>query len=117
MEFLNKIELRGVVGRADCSTVGNGRVAKFSVVTDYNFRRDGNPVTESTWFNVSAWEGRGMPDLSRLGKGSWVHVIGRVRTYRYVTQEGEERSSWEVAATRLTILEPEDGMMMQPQHP
>ena len=116
MEFLNKMEIRGVIGRADCSTVGNGRLAKFSVVTDYNYRRDGSPVTESTWFNVSAWEGRGMPDLGLLCKGTWVRVTGRIRTYKYATPDGEERSNWEVVATRVEILEPEDGMM-QPQHP
>lgn len=116
MEFLNKLEIRGVVGRAECSTVGNGRLCKFSVVTDYNYRRDGSPVTDSTWFNVSAWEGRGMPNLDQLAKGTWVHVFGRVRTYKYTTPEGEDRSNWEVMANRVTILEPEDGMM-QPQHP
>ena len=94
----------------------NGRVARFSVVTDYNYRRDGAPVTESTWFNVRAWEGRSIPDLGQLAKGSWVHVIGRVRTYKYVTPDGEERTNWEVTATRVKILEPEDDMM-QPQHP
>jgi single-stranded DNA-binding protein len=116
MEFLNRMEIRGVVGRAEYSSVGNGRVARFSVVTDYNYRRDGAPVTESTWFNIRAWEGRSIPDLGQLAKGSWVHVIGRVRTYKYVTPDGEERTNWEVTATRVKILEPEDDMM-QPQHP
>lgn len=115
MEFLNRLEIRGIVGRAEYSETGGSHLCRFSVVTEYNYRgRDGNPVMESTWFNVSAWEGKGSPDLSQIHKGSWIRIVGRIRTYKYSSPEGEERSSWEVFANRVELLEPEDGAM-QPQ--
>lgn len=60
MEFLNKIHLRGVVGRAEITNFSNNsRVCNFSVVTEYGgVDKEGNPSPEVTWFNVSAWSGK-----------------------------------------------------------
>jgi single-stranded DNA-binding protein len=41
-------------------------------------------------------------------------VSGRVRTYKYATADGVEKSSWEVFARRVSILEPDDDPV-QPQ--
>ena len=116
MEFLNRIELRGVVGRSDLSTVGQAQKCRFSIVTEYGAYRNGESVVESTWFNVNVWEGRGMPDLSKIQPGCWVWLVGRIRTYKYTTPDGEERSSWEITASRVDILPREEGERMQPNH-
>ena len=36
MEFLNRIELKGVVGRAEVNSFNNSQVCNFSVVTEYS---------------------------------------------------------------------------------
>ena len=69
---------------------------------------------DTTWFNVTAWEGKNIPDLRPVVRGTIVQVTGRVRTYKYTTADGEEKSSWEVIARRVTILEPDDDPV-QPQ--
>ena len=110
MEFLNRIELRGVVGRADVNTVGGSRVCNFSVVTEYS-----GMELETTWFNVSAWGSREvMPDLSTIQKGCWVHVTGRLRLRRYTTQDNEERTSLDVMARTVKVL-PREEDPLQPQ--
>ncbi|MBR1705683.1 MAG: single-stranded DNA-binding protein [Bacteroidales bacterium] len=114
MEFINKIEIRGIVGTANLAVNGDRQYCKFSVVTDFASRRDGSPVIDSTWFNVTAWEGRGMPDLSKIVKGTWVQVQGRIRTYKFTTSEGTDRLGWEIYARQVFLLEP-DGDPMQPQ--
>lgn len=114
MEYLNLIELRGVVGRAEITTLGDNRKCRFSVVTEYCYKQNGEPVVELTWFNLGAWEGKNNPDLSLLQPGTWVHVLGRVHTYKYTGSDGTERSNWEVNATRVEILPKEDNPM-QPQ--
>lgn len=43
-----------------------------------------------------------------------MQVSGRVRTYKYTTADGVEKSSWEVFARRVSILEPDDDPV-QPQ--
>ena len=109
------MEIRGVVGRADISTFNGARVCKFTVATDFSYRdRENNPVMDTTWFTINIWEGRNVPDVTLIQKGCWVHVIGRIRTVKYVNQEGQERNSWDVAAYRVDVLPWEDEPM-QPQ--
>lgn len=117
MEFLNKIELRGVVGRADLNAFNGIQVCNFSVVTEYSaVDKDGNPSVDTAWFNVKAWEGRaGSPlDLSRIQKGIWVRVVGRVRQRKY-TKDDEDRTSWDVLARVVELIPREDEQPMQPQ--
>ncbi len=116
MEFMNRIELRGVVGRADVTTFASGQVCNFSVVTEYStVDRDKNPLTDVMWFNVSAWGGRdGVPDLYSIQKGAWVEVTGRLRSRRYTTQEGEERTTTDLLAKKVVVL-PREDELMQPQ--
>ena len=81
MEFLNKIELRGIVGQSSLNRVGDSQVCRFSLVTEYSYKdRGNNPVVDVTWFNITAWEGKNMPELHLIGKGVIVQVAGRVRT-------------------------------------
>ena len=117
MEFMNRIQLRGVVGRAEISTFSNNNsVCNFSVVTDYSsVDREGNPVIESTWFNVSAWNGRdGITSLYDIQKGVWIEVVGRIRSRRYTTQNGEEKTTTEVLARKVTLV-PREEDSLQPQ--
>ena len=115
MEFLNKIELRGIVGQSSLNRVGDTQVCRFSLVTEYSYKdRGNNPVVDVTWFNVTAWEGKNMPELRLIGKGVIVQVAGRVRTFHFTSADGAERSGWEIMARRVTIL-PSDDDPVQPQ--
>lgn len=116
MEFLNRIELRGVVGRADINSYNGNQVCNFSVVTEASaVDREGNSIVEPTWFNVSAWSGvQGLDDLGKIKKGMWVRVIGRLRVRKWVTQDSEERTSNEIPA-RLVEIIPKEDLQMQPQ--
>ena len=115
MEFINRIELRGIVGPTPLNKVGESQVCRFSIVTEYSFKdRDNNPVVDTTWFNITAWEGRNMPDLRQIVRGAIVQVHGRVRTFKYTMADGAEKSGWEVLARRITLLEPDDDPV-QPQ--
>ena len=116
MEFLNRIELRGVIGRAEINSYNGSQVCNFSVVTENSaVDRDGNSIVEPTWFNVSAWDRvQGVDDFSQLKKGGWVRVIGRLRLRKWITPDNEERSSLEVLARMVEIL-PREEFQMSPQ--
>ena len=105
MEQFNRIELRGNVGNAKISTVGSGRVANFSLATNYMYKsRSGDAVIETTWFNVVAWEGREVKDIDKIKVGATVCLTGRVRNYKYTPSDGgEERQGYEVLATKLSV--------------
>lgn len=106
MEQLNRIELRGSVGFVRQQVVNGRMVVHLSVATNYVYKdRNGDPVIETTWHNVSAWEGKGCPNLGKIEKGCKVYVQGRLRGQRYTDSEGIERYSFEVVAYQLNLLE------------
>lgn len=112
MEHLNRIELRGRVGTIRSNEVNGSKVTNFSVVTEHLYKtRDGNAVSETTWFNVTAWHSKEMPDFGSIAKGMPVYVSGRMRTSRYTSAEGVEKQYYEIMANKVRFIEdtPEAG--------
>lgn len=105
----NRIELRGNAGQdARIMKVGDNTVARFNIATNETYKdRSGNLKEETTWHSVTAWSGKGMPDFTRIRKGVCVYVLGRLRQGRYTTAAGEEKSYYEVLASRVSIEETE----------
>ncbi|MBO4572025.1 MAG: single-stranded DNA-binding protein [Bacteroidales bacterium] len=104
---LNRVELRGRIGQDPrIAKVGDSTVARFSVATSEIYKdRNGDLKEETTWHNVSAWNGRNIADFSGLRKGVPVSVVGRIRNVRYTSTEGEERQYSEIQASRLAIVD------------
>lgn len=104
MEYVNKVEILGTIGRLETSQVGSSEVANISVctVSVYN-GQSGLPVCENTWHNVTAWKGPGICDFSQLMKGGAIHVIGRLRNRTYTSQNGEKRSTTEILASEVSV--------------
>lgn len=107
MEQLNRIEIRGNVGNVNILTVGDARVAHFSVATNFAYKgRNGEPNIETTWHNVTAWEGnKGIVPLDSIQKGFPVYVIGRLRSQKYTSSDGVERTSMEVIANTVELVD------------
>ena len=109
IEFLNKIELVGIVGRCNSMKVGDQMYAQLSVATEFAYTdREGFPVIDTTWHNVVIWQSKTQVDLTSIKRGEAVHVVGRLRARRYVTSDGSERISYEVNANQLEKLEKGD---------
>ena len=105
MEHINRIELQGRVGTVRTNIIGDSMVANFSLVTEHLYKtRDGGAANETTWHQVTAWEGRDMPDLNAISKGTPVYVTGRLRTFKYTNSEGVDKILYEVVASRIRIL-------------
>lgn len=106
MEQLNRIELRGNVGNVRISEVGESTVAKFSLATNFMYRgKDNEAVVETTWHNIVAWSGKGMPPFSSIVKGAPVYVSGRLRSSRFTGNDGSEKTVYEVIAAKVEILD------------
>ena len=106
MEQLNRIELRGYVGFTTMNTFGDSRMVRFSLATSLAYRSpDGAPVTDTTWHNVSIWDGRHDIDLSQIKKGALVEVVGRMKDSKYTTADGVEKHFYEVIPSSIKILE------------
>lgn len=109
MDHINRIELQGRVGTVRTNIVGETRVANFSLVTEHLYKtRDGGAVNETTWHYVVAWDGKDMPDLDLIQKGTAVNVTGRLRASRYTAADGTEKQMFEVVAGRVRLLSDEE---------
>ena len=108
MEDINRIEIQGRVGTVRTNVVNETMVANFSVATDHIYKnKDGAMVNETTWHNVVAWAGKDMPDLKKVEKGAPVHVIGRMRSTKFTSNEGVDKYFYEILAQRLKFLKEE----------
>lgn len=100
MEFLNKVELKGVVGRVSTTKVADKSITNFSLITEQvNVNNDGTQTTEIMWFNCTTF------NEIAINKGDHAHVLGRLRIRRYATKDGAERMSYEVVVDSVTILD------------
>lgn len=105
MEQLNKVILRGIVGSVRIINIGDRKGARMTVATNLAYRgQDGCCIIETTWHNVTAWEGQGIHDLDILCKGDRVEVTGRLKNQRYTTSVGEDRYSTEILAHTVNLL-------------
>ncbi len=106
MEQLNHVELRGNVGSITINEVGEKKVAHVSLATNYVYKgKDGNPIIETSWHNVTIWEGRIFDDLSKITKGGNLYVMGRLKSGKYKSSDNIERTSYEIIANQVTISE------------
>lgn len=87
------VTLHGYVGaEVEFKQTGRGDLASFRVGTTPRIR-DGNGFRngETTWTQVAAWRTLASNVAASIKVGDPVVVIGRVRTSRWTTPEGEPR--------------------------
>lgn len=129
---VNKVILVGNLGRDPEMryTPGGQPVANFSLATGRR-RQDpnGNWVDETEWHRIVVWDRMAELASQSLHKGSKVYVEGRIQSRKYTDNQGIERTSYDIVANDLTLLdrrEPSgeaggdewgDGASAQPQRP
>ena len=106
MEFLNKVEIKGIVGAIrSAEYVPHTTCHNFSVVTEYQSNTKGGPsVIETTWWGCIAWSDK-TPAVVLMEKGDKVHIIGRLRQNRYTTDGIQTHTATEIVVQSLEILE------------
>lgn len=113
MEQMCRIEIMGIVGSTRLYDYEGKSYAKISVATSVAYKdREGNAVIDTMWHNVTAWEGKNIRDLDKIGKGEKIHVVGRPRIQRYTGDDGIERTYSEVLASRLEIIEGDEQLVI-----
>lgn len=111
MEQLNRIELRGVVGNVRIQDFNESRMARIGLATNYAYKdREGAAVIDTSWHNVIAWEGRNIQGLNRIGKGTKLHVLGRIRYQNYTGVDGVDRVGTDIVASQIKIIDDPEPM-------
>jgi Single-stranded DNA-binding protein len=106
MEQLNKVELKGIAGNVRIQTFDESRMVRFGLATNYAYKdREGTAVIDTSWHNVVAWEGRNIQEVDRIKKGAKVHVFGRLRYQTYTGVDGIDRTSTDIVASHIEIID------------
>jgi single-strand DNA-binding protein len=106
--MLNKILLIGNLGRdPELNVTSDGSpVTKFSLAVNRRYKgTNGEQKEETEWFNIVAW--RQLAEICEryLRKGSKVYIEGRLTQRKYTDREGVQRTSVEVIASDMKMLD------------
>ena len=107
--MFNKIMVIGNLGNdPEMRYTANGNpVTSFNIATNRSYTgSDGERVTETEWFRVSAW--RQLAELCNqfLAKGRLAYVEGRLRSNKWESPaDGQTRCSHEITADKVLFLD------------
>lgn len=108
----NKITVYGHVGRdPELKFTPQGlAICTFSLPSDDRKKdKNGEWVTVTTWFRVTAFGKTAENSNKYLKKGKLVMVHGKVRMEEYTDKEGNKRTSLEVTADDVVFLSKDSG--------
>jgi len=105
---LNKVQIIGNVGREpEMRYTPSGRpVTTFSVGVARSWSSsDGEKHSEVEWFNIVTW--RNLAEICKqyLSKDRLVYIEGRLQTRQWEDHEGIKRSSVEIVANEMILLD------------
>lgn len=114
MEQLNRIELRGTVGSVRLQTFSDNMVARLTLATNFAYKdKEGAATIDTSWHSILAREGRNIHDLDKITRGTRLYVQGRLRYQKYVGNDGIERTSADIVASRVVILDGDEPLQYE----
>jgi single-strand DNA-binding protein len=120
MRGVNRVILIGNLGKdPDVQHLeGNIAVAKFPLATTETYKdKGGTLISQTEWHTIVLW--RGLAELAQkyLRKGSLVFIEGRIRTRNWEDKDKNRRSSTEIVADNLVMLEKRKDGPISDYHP
>lgn len=105
-QYVNKIELAGRVGAISRKVIGGTEYARFQLCTIQTYNNGECPLKEISWHDCHALASDGV-DTTKIEKGGWLHIIGRLEYRKYVDSNSTERQLTEIMVTK--IINDEEG--------
>lgn len=106
---LNKVFLIGRLGQDPklAYTTAGVPVVNFSLATDEGYTdKTGNRVEKTEWHRIVVFNKQAEFCANYLSKGRLVFVEGRLQTRQWQDQQGQNRYTTEIIATRIQALDP-----------
>jgi len=106
--MLNKVTLIGRLGKDPelRNTTSGMSMTTLRIATDESYiDRDGNKVDRTEWHSVVVFQRQAENCAKYLTKGSLVYIEGSLQTRKWQDQQGQDRYTAEVKATRVQFLD------------
>jgi len=120
MPSLNKITLIGNIGKEPEMryTPSGTPVTSFSLAVSDDYKKDGEWVKVTDWFNVTMWNKSAEYAAQKLHVGDVIYVEGKIKQRTYTKGDGSSGSSMDVTAQSTKILiqknKPQNGSQNEP---
>ena len=107
MEFINKVEVCGMIGTIHTESISStSKVTTLTVcVNEVYTDAKGNAAMETTWFKVSVWNSD-----EEFNVGDYVHIKGKFRMRKYIDSTNNERVTYDIVANEVHTLKVEPKM-------
>lgn len=108
MKGLNRVTLIGNIGKDPEIQFleGNIAVAKFTLATTESFRdKNGKSFNQTEWHSIVLWRGLAEMAQKYLKKGDLVYIEGRLKTRYWEDKAFHKRSTTEIYADHLIMLD------------
>jgi single-strand DNA-binding protein len=107
MNIKNHVQLIGHLGAdPEIKTLENGtKLARFAIALNETYtNKKGEKIVNTQWHNITAWGGLATIAERILQKGTHVTIDGKLVSRQYTDKEGVKRSSTEIAANELLVI-------------
>ena len=100
----NIIVIEGRLTRnAEMKSAGNSTVTTFSIANNQSYKKDGNWIVNTYFFECEIWGPFGETMRQYLNKGQKVTVTGQLVQNRWTDPEGKNRSAEKIRVKDLSI--------------
>lgn len=105
--MLNKVMIIGRMGAEPEIRTGNsGTIARLRIATDESYPdRNGQRIERTEWHTVVAFQRTAEICQQYVHKGSLLYVEGKLQTRKWQDQQGQDRYSTEITASRIVLLD------------
>ena len=102
---MNRATLIGNVGQEPAiKQIGDKKVAKFSLATSKQYKKNGEKVTETTWHNIVIWSPIAEIVEKYVNKGNQIFIEGEIRYRTYDDANGISHDVTEIICNNLQLL-------------
>lgn len=92
-----------ITKNAEMKSAGNNTLTTFSIANNQNYKKDGQWVENSYFFDCEIWRTFGETMRQYLNKGQKITVVGQLIQNRWTDSEGKNRSTEKIRVKDLSI--------------
>ncbi len=104
----NSIQLIGNLGRDPeiTKTSNGGKVGKASIATNESYKdKNGERITQTQWHNLVAWGELADYMESKLKKGAYIGIRGKIRYNKFTSKDGQAQVRTEILVQEFLTAE------------
>jgi single-strand DNA-binding protein len=101
---MQRIEIIGRIGAdATVKDLNKNQVINFSVAVSESYTKDGEKITNTTWFEISKW-GNNTSVSQYIKKGGLIYVSGKVNNRSWIKEDGTAQVVNGINAFEIELL-------------